>query len=383
MHHVRRARNNMDPDICRRTMDVQLDAFFLLLEVPVRLCRVSVRRVRSGEVHCPSSNKPKRLWSPGIQRPGVEPGCSCLPLALTVDELQDPAFGTDARNPGGFSVRQRTADSESRGSPSTGGFRVPCLSGDYIRTTGPKCGALGHMIARFGHGYVSKSCFTTSSISRYLSARLTTATSKNLHCSPAMRKDGHIDHLDAYFNTENGTPSRNTTAYKRRANYLCLITTLHAPSEEDVLRARAKSTAIIETRFFMGDLSYVISLLFPSSLFVADFEIGGQCSERKKWIRCFESCGRDAYVQRKAAPHSGTPSLPAPFPSTATDSLTLARGENGTGIGYRGGVPCVRRWCVVSYRVVDVAGVEGGSAVWCSGVAMDNCIGGGGGIGTM
>ncbi|KAF7304019.1 Heterotrimeric G-protein alpha subunit [Mycena indigotica] len=51
----------------------------------------------------------------------------------------------------------------------------------------------------------------------------------------------------------------------------------YIPNEEDVLRARAKSTAIIETRFFMGDLS------------IHMFDVGGQRSERKKWIHCFES----------------------------------------------------------------------------------------------
>ncbi|KAJ6596193.1 G-protein alpha subunit [Mycena vulgaris] len=51
----------------------------------------------------------------------------------------------------------------------------------------------------------------------------------------------------------------------------------YVPSEEDVLRARAKSTAIIETRFWMGDLSIYM------------FDVGGQRSERKKWIHCFES----------------------------------------------------------------------------------------------
>ncbi|KAJ7135282.1 heterotrimeric G-protein alpha subunit, GPA3-like protein [Mycena crocata] len=51
----------------------------------------------------------------------------------------------------------------------------------------------------------------------------------------------------------------------------------YMPSEEDVLRARAKSTAIIETRFWMGDLS------------IHMFDVGGQRSERKKWIHCFES----------------------------------------------------------------------------------------------
>ncbi|KAJ7016331.1 guanine nucleotide binding protein, alpha subunit [Mycena alexandri] len=51
----------------------------------------------------------------------------------------------------------------------------------------------------------------------------------------------------------------------------------YVPSEEDVLRARARSTAIIETRFWMGDLM------------IHMFDVGGQRSERKKWIHCFES----------------------------------------------------------------------------------------------
>ncbi|KAF7359644.1 Heterotrimeric G-protein alpha subunit, GPA3-like protein [Mycena venus] len=51
----------------------------------------------------------------------------------------------------------------------------------------------------------------------------------------------------------------------------------YVPSEEDVLRARAQSTAIIETRFWMGDLM------------IHMFDVGGVRSERKKWIHCFES----------------------------------------------------------------------------------------------
>ncbi|KAJ7302704.1 hypothetical protein DFH08DRAFT_794375 [Mycena albidolilacea] len=39
----------------------------------------------------------------------------------------------------------------------------------------------------------------------------------------------------------------------------------YVPSEEDVLRARAKSTAIIETRFWMGDLMRTCHLLLFSS----------------------------------------------------------------------------------------------------------------------
>ncbi|KZS94899.1 guanine nucleotide binding protein, alpha subunit [Sistotremastrum niveocremeum HHB9708] len=49
------------------------------------------------------------------------------------------------------------------------------------------------------------------------------------------------------------------------------------PSESDVLRSRQKSTGITETRFNMGQLS------------IHMFDVGGQRSERKKWIHCFES----------------------------------------------------------------------------------------------
>lgn len=49
------------------------------------------------------------------------------------------------------------------------------------------------------------------------------------------------------------------------------------PNEHDVLRARTKTTGIAETRFNMGHLSIHL------------FDVGGQRSERKKWIHCFEA----------------------------------------------------------------------------------------------
>lgn len=49
------------------------------------------------------------------------------------------------------------------------------------------------------------------------------------------------------------------------------------PNEHDVLRARSKTTGIAETRFNMGQLSIHL------------FDVGGQRSERKKWIHCFEA----------------------------------------------------------------------------------------------
>ncbi|CAL1711805.1 unnamed protein product [Somion occarium] len=51
----------------------------------------------------------------------------------------------------------------------------------------------------------------------------------------------------------------------------------YVPTETDVLRARQKSTGITETRFTLGPLS------------IHMFDVGGQRSERKKWIHCFES----------------------------------------------------------------------------------------------
>ncbi|KAK1146460.1 Guanine nucleotide-binding protein alpha-2 subunit [Aspergillus melleus] len=51
----------------------------------------------------------------------------------------------------------------------------------------------------------------------------------------------------------------------------------YIPNVNDVLRARTKTTGIYETRFSMGQLS------------IHMFDVGGQRSERKKWIHCFEN----------------------------------------------------------------------------------------------
>ncbi|KAH7920636.1 guanine nucleotide binding protein, alpha subunit [Leucogyrophana mollusca] len=52
---------------------------------------------------------------------------------------------------------------------------------------------------------------------------------------------------------------------------------LYVPTESDVLRVHQKTTGITELRFNTGQLS--IHLL----------DVGGQRSERKKWLHCFES----------------------------------------------------------------------------------------------
>ncbi|KAI8878864.1 guanine nucleotide binding protein, alpha subunit [Backusella circina FSU 941] len=51
----------------------------------------------------------------------------------------------------------------------------------------------------------------------------------------------------------------------------------YVPNEQDVLRARLKTTGITEIQFQLGRLS------------IHMFDVGGQRSERKKWIHCFDS----------------------------------------------------------------------------------------------
>nr|BAC20192.1 G protein alpha subunit [Helicobasidium mompa]BAC20193.1 G protein alpha subunit [Helicobasidium mompa] len=51
----------------------------------------------------------------------------------------------------------------------------------------------------------------------------------------------------------------------------------YIPNETDVLMARTKTTGISETKFRSGQLS------------IHMFDVGGQRSERKKWIHCFEA----------------------------------------------------------------------------------------------
>jgi len=51
----------------------------------------------------------------------------------------------------------------------------------------------------------------------------------------------------------------------------------YIPSRDDVLRTRVKTTGIVEISFQFKDLNFKM------------FDVGGQRSERKKWIHCFEN----------------------------------------------------------------------------------------------
>lgn len=50
----------------------------------------------------------------------------------------------------------------------------------------------------------------------------------------------------------------------------------YVPSQDDILRARVRSTGIEEAEFEFDDLSFRM------------FDVGGQRSERRKWIHCFD-----------------------------------------------------------------------------------------------
>ncbi|GAA5858824.1 hypothetical protein JCM1840_006574 [Sporobolomyces johnsonii] len=56
-----------------------------------------------------------------------------------------------------------------------------------------------------------------------------------------------------------------------------LFSPQYRPSDQDILRCRQKTTGITETTFRSRDMEYRI------------FDVGGQRSERKKWIHCFET----------------------------------------------------------------------------------------------
>ena len=66
------------------------------------------------------------------------------------------------------------------------------------------------------------------------------------------------------------------TAHSYYSNIDRLFARDYLPSDQDVLRSRLRTTGITETLFELGQLNYHM------------FDVGGQRSERKKWVHCFE-----------------------------------------------------------------------------------------------
>ena len=70
--------------------------------------------------------------------------------------------------------------------------------------------------------------------------------------------------------------TQNTNDDSYYANIDRLFAKDYLPSDQDVLRSRLRTTGITETLFELGQLNYHM------------FDVGGQRSERKKWVHCFE-----------------------------------------------------------------------------------------------
>ena len=51
----------------------------------------------------------------------------------------------------------------------------------------------------------------------------------------------------------------------------------YIPTDQDILRSRAKTTGITETTLKVGELTYKL------------FDVSGQRSDRRKWLHCFEN----------------------------------------------------------------------------------------------
>jgi len=56
-----------------------------------------------------------------------------------------------------------------------------------------------------------------------------------------------------------------------------ILTSTYLPTEQDVLRARVRTTGIVQQNFQVGTTKYTM------------FDVGGQRNERRKWIHCFDN----------------------------------------------------------------------------------------------
>ena len=67
----------------------------------------------------------------------------------------------------------------------------------------------------------------------------------------------------------------STVYFWERASEICSST--YMPTEQDVLRARVRTTGIVQQNFQITDKKYTM------------FDVGGQRNERRKWIHCFDN----------------------------------------------------------------------------------------------
>ncbi|EPB78420.1 g-protein alpha subunit, partial [Ancylostoma ceylanicum] len=65
----------------------------------------------------------------------------------------------------------------------------------------------------------------------------------------------------------------------------------YKPTEHDILLSRIKTTGIVEVKFQMKNVDFR-----DSNTFCRVFDVGGQRSERKKWIHCFEDVNAIIFI---------------------------------------------------------------------------------------
>lgn len=107
----------------------------------------------------------------------------------------------------------------------------------------------------------------------------------------------------SYTKTDCCTVCSGIISYLNEMDRICKAD--YMPTEQDVLRSRVKTTGIIEEQFSCKELHFrwVTGKLAKAYMFAVHrylvsvfwlsvvnrmFDVGGQRSERKKWIHCFE-----------------------------------------------------------------------------------------------
>ncbi|KAL8776706.1 MAG: hypothetical protein Q9213_008165 [Squamulea squamosa] len=94
-------------------------------------------------------------------------------------------------------------------------------------------------------------------------------------CLPAMKALWHDPSVQATIRRGNEYALHDNIQYYYN-NIDRLFAKEYMPNDQDVLRSRLRTTGITETLFELGQLKYHM------------FDVGGQRSERKKWVHCFE-----------------------------------------------------------------------------------------------
>eukprot|EP01130_Rhizamoeba_saxonica_P019242 TRINITY_DN9896_c0_g1_i1.p1 TRINITY_DN9896_c0_g1~~TRINITY_DN9896_c0_g1_i1.p1 ORF type:complete len:345 (-),score=102.18 TRINITY_DN9896_c0_g1_i1:54-1088(-) len=92
------------------------------------------------------------------------------------------------------------------------------------------------------------------------------------------------DHIDALWNSKSFKEAYDLRAEYQLSDsadyYLSDVKRLaesdYVPTDQDILRSRVKTTGILETHFEIGGTKFTM------------VDVGGQRSERKKWIHCFQ-----------------------------------------------------------------------------------------------